>query len=181
MTINNQRSIKAPYTKDYYRKKECGITLCRGVGANMVVSIVRRSFRAFLGFMLVLSMMFFGISSYYHNAIKSNKVDISSIAPILFTIDIYGHYAKFYIISKDEKLDMAKELFRKGQFDHSYRVTGANMMTALADNGHAPSQVYLADLLISYREREKAEEYYKAAAGQGYKPAQQKLAFLNIE
>ena len=143
--------------------------------------LTRRNFRVFLGIMLILSAGFFSAVTYYERALENNDVDVSSIRPILFKADIYGHYAKSYIISRDEKLVMAKELFRKGMFDRSYRDAGMDMMTDLAESGHAPTQVYFADILISFSERETAEKYYKAAAKQGYRPAQQKIAFLNIE
>ncbi len=149
----------------------------------MTISRARRNFRVFLGFLLLLSLGFFSVSAYYYTSVKQRRIKLSTIAPTLFQVDIYHYYALSYMRGEDGQHQIAKKLYNKGIFDHSYRQAGDDMMTNLADNGHAPSQVFQADILMYYgntqQHKDIAHQYYKDAAAQGYAPAIEKLALLN--
>ncbi len=149
----------------------------------MAISRARRNFRVFLGLLLLLSLGFFSVSAYYYVSVKQKKIRLSEIAPTLFQADIYHYYALSYMRGEDGQHQIAKQLYNKGIFDHSYRQAGDDMMANLADNGHAPSQVFQADILMYYgntqEDKDIAHQYYKDAAAQGYVPAIEKLALLN--
>ena len=149
----------------------------------MAITRARRNFRVFLGFLLLLSFGFFAVSAYYYVSVKQHKIKLSEISSTLFQVDIYHYYALSYIRGKDGQHQIAKKLYGKGIFDHAYSVAGDDMMTTLADGGHAPSQVFQADLLMHYgntqEHKDTAHQYYKDAAAQGYIPAVERLAFLS--
>ena len=148
----------------------------------MPISRARRNFRFFLGVLLLISLGFFSVSAYYYTSVKQHKIKLSTIAPTLFQIDIYHYYAMSYLQNKDEQFLTARKLYGKGIFDATYTKAGDAMMQTLADNGHPPSQVFQADILMMYadtqEDKDMARQYYENAADQGYNPAIEKLAFL---
>lgn len=148
----------------------------------MAISRARRNFRIFLGVLLLLSFGFFSASAYLYVNVKQRNIRLSEVAPTLFTIDVYHYYARSYMNSHDGQHDIAKNLYRKGMASKIYTKAGFQMMESLAIAGHAPSQVFQADVLMAYGdegEQDKAKAYYVEAAAQGYAPAIEKLAFLN--
>ena len=148
----------------------------------MAISRARRNFRIFLGVLLLLSFGFFSASAYLYVNVKQKNIRLSEVAPTLFTIDVYHYYARSYINSHDGQHKIAKKLYSKGLASNIYTNAGYDMMKSLAVAGHAPSQVFHADVLMAYgdeNEKKKAKDYYVEAAAQGYTPAIEKLAFLN--
>lgn len=147
----------------------------------MAISRARRNFRIFLGVLLLLSMGFFSASAYLYVNVKQRNIRLSDVAPTLFKIDIYQYYALSYINNQDGQHDIAKHLYRKGMASGMYTKAGFQMMDSLAMAGHAPSQVFQANVLMTHGDEEekvKAKAYYMNAAAQGYAPAIEKLAFL---
>ncbi len=145
----------------------------------MAISKARRNFRVFLGVILLLSLGFFSISSYFYVAVKQCKISMLSIAPTLFQIDVYQHYAKAYFEDNDGKYKVAMKLYKMGFFHPLYGEAGQYMMIDLAEQGHAPSQVFRGDMIWAYgtsEERGKAISYYEKAAEQNYTPAIERLA-----
>jgi len=148
----------------------------------MSISRARHNFRIFLGILLLFSIGFFSVSAYYYTSVRQHKIKISSIAPILFQIDIYTYYAKTYFQDKENQFKTAKTLYAKGIFDPLYSQAGNNMMTKLADSGYAPSQVFQADLLMVHGNTQEhkaaARQYYENAANQKYSTAIERLSVL---
>tara|TARA_R110001592_G_scaffold16881_9_gene71621 strand:+ start:47861 stop:48337 length:477 start_codon:yes stop_codon:yes gene_type:complete len=148
----------------------------------MAISRARRNFRILLGVLLLFSFSFFSVSAYFYTSVKQRKISLRSIAPTLFQIDVYHYYALSYLKDTDGKFTIASKVYGKGIFNPIYTRAGGDMMQNLADDGYAPSQVFLADILMIYGDTQehqtKAFQYYKDAASQGYAPAIEKLALL---
>lgn len=149
----------------------------------MAISKMRLGFRIFLGITLVFSLTFFGTAVYVYIGIKQKTIKVADVAPTLFQIDIYQHYAMSALSDEDGKLKIAKSLYQKGFFDPVYAKAGREMIEQLAEGGHAPSQMTLADILLnrpgqSPEAQTLAHDYYKKSALQGYAPAQERLALL---
>ncbi len=149
----------------------------------MAISKARLGFRIFLGIALMFSLTFFGVAVYIYVGVKQKTIKVADIAPTLFQIDIYQHYAMSMLTDDDGKLKVAKSLYQKGVFDPVYAKAGREMIESLAEAGHPASQMTLADIIM-YRpgqtpeSRTLAHDYYKKSALQGYGPAQERLALL---
>lgn len=109
----------------------------------MGVSKARKRFRKFLGILLLLSLCFFSVSSYFYVNVKTKRIKILDIAPTLFMIDIYQHQARAMIGSQNDRYAIAKELNRKGLFSAQYGQAGLDMMQGLADEGYQPAILVL--------------------------------------
>ncbi len=148
----------------------------------MAISTARRNFRIMLGIMLIMSFSFAAVSSYFYISVKQRKISIVEITPALFQIDIYSHYAKSVFQDQEGKYKTANTLYQKGFFSNQYRLAGMDMIKTLADDGHAPSQVFQGDILLYLgqgpNDVEEAKSYYQAAAKQNYHPAYEKLSKL---
>lgn len=97
-------------------------------------------------------------------------------------IDAYQKYFFSLLKDQEDRHSIALGLYRDTHMDMEYFNTASYMMTKLADEGHAPSQTYQADILYVYgkeeSDKEKALKYYRQAAAQNYRPAIEKLAMI---
>lgn len=152
------------------------------VQSAMAMSRARRIFRGFLGFVLILSMGFFLTSVFFYAGVKRGYIKVADISVPLFEIDILQHRAMMAFTDQDGQFKIAEKMVRNSFFHPVYARAGLEMLESLADQGHAPSQMYYADLITTYKLKspEDAEALYRAAAAQGYKPAEEKLAALDF-
>lgn len=149
----------------------------------MAISRTRRIFRITLGFLLVLSFSFFSFAAYIYVSVKQRQISLREISPALFTIDVYQHQIYASLQSQDEQLKIAQALYQKGFFSKIYSDSAKEMISSLAESGHAPSQKVHADIImskydISEQDKQIAMNYYTQSADQGYVQAQEKLALL---
>lgn len=147
----------------------------------MNISKARKRLRIFLLATLCASMCFFATAAYYTYALKTKSIKIETITPTLYAIDIIAHQTKASLSDDDGKHSIAKSLYYKGLYDDSYFFAGFEMMTKLADNGHAPSQLFQGNVLAARPVLdidEKATHYLTTAAKNGYIPARERLQEL---
>ncbi len=126
--------------------------------------------------MLGLSMSFFAVSAYYTVAVKSKIIKIETISPTLYAIDIFTYKAKAAISDEDERHRIARQLYSNGLYDNLYFYAGFDLMTQLADEGHAPSMLFQANVLLHRPQLDtenKAVAYYMDAAKQGHTAARE--------
>lgn len=151
----------------------------------MAISLARKRFRIFLGFLLVLSCAFTFTASYYYVGLKHKRISIFEIAPTAFMIDVYQKYLLSLLEGQDGRHKIAAGMYRDSYMDIQYLKTANYMMTKLADEGHAPSQTYQANILYIYgkeeADKDKALQYYRQAAAQNYRPAIEKLAKIEAD
>ena len=144
---------------------------------------LRRKFRKVLYVMLGISFLFAGSMTYlrmnYHH-LRDNP----DFREAIFKAHIAQMQLATLFQNDEQKLQTAIEMVNSSLFSQSYWVVGTREIAELSDEGYAPAQTTLADMLIYYNSSEpaklRAEKYYQLAAAQNYQPAIDKLSDLQL-
>lgn len=152
----------------------------------MSISRARKGFRVFLAVALVLSLTFFAGTSYIYIGVKNKTISLAQITPTLFAIDIAQYQLQAALSSSDKKLSIAKRLYQQGVFSIDYAHAGEQMILDMAEKGNPEAQTAYGDIIYAKvratgRDENRlplAQDYYRKAAEQGHKPAQERLANL---
>ncbi|MCD8497926.1 MAG: hypothetical protein LRZ85_07535 [Alphaproteobacteria bacterium] len=144
----------------------------------------RKNFRMFLYVMLFLSFLFAGTATAAFALVKTKTISIKEISPALFEIDIASHQIQAVFQTEEQRYNNAVRLLKKTFFSGQYMMPAKNMIKNLAYNDYAPAQYTHANLIMlntpNETERGEAMMFYQNAADDGYEPARQRLANLEL-
>lgn len=134
----------------------------------------RKRFRKGLYSLAILSFVFFVFAVTLKVNRSAHWYVAKNYGESVFALDILQQKVMAHWRSTEEQHHAARKLINNSIFSKQYGNAGMDMMKDLADDGHAPSQMVYADVLMlkpSDENRAKADYYYKLAAAENYGPA----------
>lgn len=134
----------------------------------------RKRFRKGLYSLAILSFIFFVFAVTLKVNRSAHWYVAKNYGESVFAFDILQQKIMAHWRTTEEQHLAAKTLINNSVFSRQYANAGMNMMKDLADDGHAPSQMIYANVLMlkpSDENRAAADHYYNLAAAENYGPA----------